>query len=367
MASELVLVSIGQYDVRIRDGQPLRRADGPGVVVPRRGPFSRCQATFDSQRAQLSAVLTGLEAFLGPYPGNSTGIVVDFNESGYALETQDRPTRRTSVSEHVRARAHPPVVRRRGRSGRLERPLGQRGHGHLGPDEHAEDNNENGSSGSGTPPARQACGTPAVGDHRALTDVRLAVLRRGAMTYEALRAAIGDPAFFQLIKQWQTDFGGQTKRGTDLIALAEQISGRNLTRSSWTGSRSNKPVWPPAPPTPSGTTCEPPSSGPPPTTPTPTRTLQRRPVQSAPPARWTSRVGRRWAGSCRRGWRAARAEPRSQLSVVRGRQADQGRRRGDVQAQAVEARQADQRAGDGERTRVRRRAAGQPADQEKVR
>ena len=49
------------------------------------------------------------------------------------------------------------------------------------------------------------------------------------MTYEALRAAIGDPAFFQLIKQWQTDFGGQTKKWTDLIALAEQISGRDLT------------------------------------------------------------------------------------------------------------------------------------------
>ena len=68
---------------------------------------------------------------------------------------------------------------------------------------------------------------------------------RGAMTYEALRAAIGDPAFFQLIKQWQTDFSGQTKKWTDLIDLAEQISGRDLTAffQDWIYDN-NKPAWP---------------------------------------------------------------------------------------------------------------------------
>jgi len=68
---------------------------------------------------------------------------------------------------------------------------------------------------------------------------------RGAMTYEALRAAIGDPAFFQLIKQRQTDFGGQTKKWTDLIALAEQISDRDLTAffQDWIYD-ADKPAWP---------------------------------------------------------------------------------------------------------------------------
>ena len=65
------------------------------------------------------------------------------------------------------------------------------------------------------------------------------------MTYEALRAAIGDPAFFQLIKQWQTDFSGQTKHWTDLIALAEQISGRDLDAffQDWIYDP-DKPAWP---------------------------------------------------------------------------------------------------------------------------
>ena len=68
---------------------------------------------------------------------------------------------------------------------------------------------------------------------------------RGAMTYEALRAAIGDPAFFQLIKQWQTDYSGQTKHWNDLIDLAEQISGRDLTAffQDWIYD-ANKPAWP---------------------------------------------------------------------------------------------------------------------------
>ena len=65
------------------------------------------------------------------------------------------------------------------------------------------------------------------------------------MTYEALRAAIGDAAFFQLIKKWQTDFGGQTKKWTDLIDLAEQLSGRDLTAffQDWIYDN-NKPAWP---------------------------------------------------------------------------------------------------------------------------
>jgi hypothetical protein len=68
---------------------------------------------------------------------------------------------------------------------------------------------------------------------------------RGAMTYEALRAAIGDPAFFQLIKQWQTTYVGQTRKWTDLIAMAEQISGHDLTTffQDWIDD-ADKPAWP---------------------------------------------------------------------------------------------------------------------------
>ena len=68
---------------------------------------------------------------------------------------------------------------------------------------------------------------------------------RGAMTYEALRAAIGDPAFFELIKQWQTTYTGQTRIWTDLFAMAAQISGRDLDAffDDWIND-ADKPAWP---------------------------------------------------------------------------------------------------------------------------
>jgi aminopeptidase N len=49
------------------------------------------------------------------------------------------------------------------------------------------------------------------------------------MTLEALREKIGDPAFFQLLKDWATQnrYGNVTT--PQFIALAERISGQDLT------------------------------------------------------------------------------------------------------------------------------------------
>ena len=113
--------------------------------------------------------------------------------------------------------------------------------------EHLAGNNENEFFGewSSTPAGSSLWNTPPSGMTTPSQLFGWQSYDRGAMTYEALRAAIGDPAFFQLIKQWQTDFGGQTKRWTDLIDLAEQISGRNLDAFflDWIGE-SGKPAWP---------------------------------------------------------------------------------------------------------------------------
>jgi aminopeptidase N len=55
------------------------------------------------------------------------------------------------------------------------------------------------------------------------------VYYRGGMTLEALREKIGDPAFFQLLKDWarQNRFGNVTT--PQFIALAERESGQDLT------------------------------------------------------------------------------------------------------------------------------------------
>ena len=270
MASELSLISIGQYDVlesevslsggrTVHEWSFVDSALSPGV-----------KANIDSKRDQLSAVLTALEGLFGPYPGNSTGVVVDNFNTGYALETQDRPYfsqnigQNTFVHELVHQWYGDAVAPADWNGLWVNEGMATWAPVHYagGDTETTYFNIWNGGFNWSTPPSGMTSTSQLFGSQS---------YTRGAMTYEALRATIGDPAFFQLIKRWQTDFGGQTKLWTDLIALAEQISGQDLTAffQDWLCD-ADKPAWPPAAPTPSGTTCEPPSTGPPPTTPTPT-------------------------------------------------------------------------------------------------
>ena len=55
------------------------------------------------------------------------------------------------------------------------------------------------------------------------------VYYRGAMTLQALRRAIGDKAFFQVLRSWTCEHANGNVRTADFIALAERESGRNLT------------------------------------------------------------------------------------------------------------------------------------------
>ena len=54
------------------------------------------------------------------------------------------------------------------------------------------------------------------------------IYTRGGMTLQALRAKIGDPAFFTLLKRWYTENRGQSVTTEEFIALAEQVSGQQL-------------------------------------------------------------------------------------------------------------------------------------------
>jgi len=54
------------------------------------------------------------------------------------------------------------------------------------------------------------------------------VYRRGALALHALSAAMGDEAFRALLREWVDRFGGGTASTSDLLALAEELSGRDL-------------------------------------------------------------------------------------------------------------------------------------------
>jgi len=77
-------------------------------------------------------------------------------------------------------------------------------------------------------PARDPFWSVVIGDpgRRSLFD--FSVYARGAMTLHRLRLAVGDDAFFQILRTWTTQNAGSNVSTDDFIALAESISGRQL-------------------------------------------------------------------------------------------------------------------------------------------
>ena len=56
-----------------------------------------------------------------------------------------------------------------------------------------------------------------------------AVYTRGDMTLAALRHRIGDADFFRLLQTWTQDHRYGNADTAQFVALAEQVSGQNLT------------------------------------------------------------------------------------------------------------------------------------------
>ena len=54
------------------------------------------------------------------------------------------------------------------------------------------------------------------------------VYDRGAMTLQALRAKVGDPTFFDIVRSWYLDNKYGNVNTADFIAHAEQVSGQQL-------------------------------------------------------------------------------------------------------------------------------------------
>jgi aminopeptidase N len=54
------------------------------------------------------------------------------------------------------------------------------------------------------------------------------VYERGALTLQALREAVGDDAFFEILRGWVREHSGRSASTADFVALAERTSGRAL-------------------------------------------------------------------------------------------------------------------------------------------
>ncbi|MRG60171.1 hypothetical protein GE115_09865 [Agromyces sp. CFH 90414] len=260
MASELAIVSIGRYDVieaqfELTDGRVI-----PSWSFMDSALSEANKTRIRDRAAQLGAIIRNLETLYGPYPGGSTGVVVDTVPGGinYALETQDRSFFPSTNSVAGNTLIHELVHQWYGDNVSpttwTDIWIGE-GMATWGPSYY----NSAEGFGTGTTPSEttyfnswngQAASSPnwsippgSQTDSAELYGYQ--TYTRGAQFWAALRVAIGDDAFFALIEQWQTRYAGTSRTGADLKALAEELSGRDLDAfyADWI-LEPGKPAWP---------------------------------------------------------------------------------------------------------------------------
>lgn len=226
MASYLVQVAIGDYelvdagtfgDVRIRHALHRRFLEAARATV-----------------ADTATMLDVLDDVWGPYPFDAYGVVTVDEPLGFALETQsltivgsDIGTAGSGAEEilvhelahqwvgdavspatwkdiwlnegmatysewlwNERVHGEPAAVRARGRfPADVERPPGD-------------------------PGSQELFGAT--------------VYQRGALTLQALREAVGDDAFFRILRTWIDEHSGGVASTADFVALSERVSGQDL-------------------------------------------------------------------------------------------------------------------------------------------
>lgn len=254
MATELAMISYGNYlsyesDIALSSGRTIHEWTFVDPAVS-----TANQTAIQTRRAALPGVLNYLESKYGPYPGDSTGFVVDITSLGYALETQDRPyfERSVSPSTFVHELAHQWFGDSVSPDDWNSIWLNE-GPATFIPTQYAFDQGTSTNSTAATyfslwnstaaTSTRWTIPPAAMTDPADLFDWQ--VYNRGAMTLEALRQAITPTVFGDVMKTWTTRYAGQSKNTTDFIALAEELSGKDLTAffQDWVYD-ADKPAWP---------------------------------------------------------------------------------------------------------------------------
>ncbi|MET0763264.1 MAG: M1 family metallopeptidase [Blastococcus sp.] len=246
MATYLVTLAIGEFDVREYRADGIRYWDAldPDLFTldldpENEGPFAGEIA--EASLARQPEIIDFLSGFFGPYPfASSGGIVDDFEELQFALETQTRPVYASAffidaingdlvvvhelahqwVGDLLRLDLWQHIWLNEGFATYAEWLWLER-EGLATPQEVFDDIAAN------APPEfwETTIGDPGA-DVGALFDI--AVYYRGAMTLQALRQTVGDDVFFGILEEWVASQAGGTVTTDEFIRLAEKMSGMQL-------------------------------------------------------------------------------------------------------------------------------------------
>ncbi|HEX3261258.1 MAG TPA: M1 family metallopeptidase [Pseudonocardia sp.] len=226
MAPYLTTITLGKFGV----------TTGRAGSIPTYVAVDPTQATASAPvLRRLPEMVAFLQDLYGPYPFETVGAIVDnAPELGYALETQTKPVFDRAPDEltllhelshqwygdAVTLRQWPDIWLHEGFATWSEWIWTERHGGQTAAQRFAELAQEPGNSYLWNPPP----GDPG----EAANLFAGSVYDRGAMTLQALREKIGDPAFFTVMRRWYAEHKYGNVSTPEFVALAQQVSQQDL-------------------------------------------------------------------------------------------------------------------------------------------
>ncbi|MBM0277595.1 M1 family metallopeptidase [Micromonospora tarensis] len=230
MASYLSTLVIGKF--RITTGEHKGRPVYSAVTT------TVAKGAADASIAQTVAVADYLETVFGQYPFDAYGgVVVSDSRISYALETQSRPVYAASFfrqGENTEVVAHELAHQWFGDSVALVRwediwlNEGFATYAEWLWAEHTDEYTADQAFDNRYARLPAQVWQTAPGKPGVEGLFSESVYQRGGMTLHALRVAVGDKAFFEIVRTWAAEKRNGTATTAEFVALAERISGKQL-------------------------------------------------------------------------------------------------------------------------------------------
>ena len=252
-APYLALIAIGRYTAAT---SAVALTSGTTQEWSYADPTAAGALQIGTARARLSPVLKALEARYGSYPGSSTGVVLDVSSLGYALETQDRPYFENTVADPtlIHELAHQwfgnavsptdwsDIWLNEGPATFLETQIA------ADLDDGPSTQDTYYDLWASTTSTDEMWATPGAGFSDNTKLFGRQTYDRGATVLEALRSSLGDTVFQDVMATWIERRNGSHGSTADFIALAEEISGYDLTAffQDWLYDADRPAAWPAA-------------------------------------------------------------------------------------------------------------------------